>query len=100
MKRDILRIVRLSFKEDKIDDFINIFNTHHSLIEGFSGCFSVKLKRDFYQPNIFYTVSEWESQEALDQYRKSELFVSTWDKTKVLFNDKPQAYSLTDVKKL
>jgi quinol monooxygenase YgiN len=96
MEKNILRIVRLSFKSENIPDFMDIFHKSQPLIEAFEGCFSVKLKKDASMPNVFYTVSEWQNEEALENYRHSELFISTWAKTKVLFNDRPQAFSLAD----
>jgi heme-degrading monooxygenase HmoA len=45
-----------------------------------------------------FTVSIWESEDDLNAYRNSELFENTWAKTKVLFNDKPEAWSLEFLK--
>ena len=39
------------------------------------------------------TYSHWESEEALNKYRDSELFKSVWSFTKALFAEKPQAFS-------
>ena len=97
MEKNILRIVRLSFKSEHISDFMDIFYKSQPLIEAFEGCFSVKLRTDVSRPNVFYTVSVWKNEEALENYRHSELFATTWAKTKVLFDDKPQAYSLADL---
>ena len=44
-------------------------------------------------PNVFFTLSFWENEEALNAYRDSELFKTTWAKTKILFSDKPQAWT-------
>jgi heme-degrading monooxygenase HmoA len=43
---------------------------------------------------VFFTFSIWENEEALENYRQSELFRSTWSKTKVLFSDKPNAWTV------
>lgn len=94
MNSSILRIVRLSFVEEEIATFIKIFNESQPKIEAFEGCISVQLKKDYHHNNIFYTISHWENHEALDKYRESELFKTTWTKTKALFNDKPQVFSL------
>jgi heme-degrading monooxygenase HmoA len=51
------------------------------------------LLHDNSQKNILFTISEWDSIEALENYRKSELFNKTWEQTKILFNDKPLAWS-------
>ena len=65
------RIVRMSFKPEKNKDFL-----------------------DKSEPNIFFTYSFWKNEAALEAYRNSELFKNTWAKTKVLFNEKPQAWSV------
>jgi len=50
--------------------------------------------RDINQPNIYITHSQWESETDLNNYRNSELFKTTWAKTKVLFSEKPLAFSV------
>jgi quinol monooxygenase YgiN len=49
------------------------------------------------QPHIYYTYSKWEDEEALENYRRSVLFTTTWAKTKVLFAAKPEAVSLQSI---
>ncbi|MBK8056266.1 MAG: antibiotic biosynthesis monooxygenase [Saprospiraceae bacterium] len=92
----ILRIVRLSFSEDKVEDFIEIFENSKSLIRAFEGCQGLRLYRDHLHQNVFYTYSLWKSNDDLEKYRNSELFKSTWQKTKLLFNTKPMAFSLEE----
>ena len=46
---------------------------------------------------MFFTYSYWEAQENLDSYRQSDLFKNVWAKTKILFNDKPQAWSVDKI---
>ncbi len=94
---EITRIVRLSFKEDKTDTFVKLFEETYELIRTFEGCSHLELKQDFHYPNVFYTVSKWASQKALDDYRHSDLFKATWTNTKILFDSKAMAYSLVDV---
>lgn len=92
----ITRIVRLSFKKEYIVDFINAFNASKLQISSFPGCTKLKLFKDFSDETIFYTHSEWESMEDLENYRKSELFAGTWSVVKPLFNESPQVYSLVE----
>lgn len=89
----IKRIVRLSFKQENLTDFMKVFNESKSHIASFPGCRSLMLLNDDSQKNILFTISEWENTEALENYRKSELFNKTWKQTKLLFNDKPLAWS-------
>ena len=91
---EILRIVRLSFDENKTNEFIEIFQSTKNKIRSFEGCTHLELMKDLQNPNVFYTYSKWKSGEALESYRNSALFKETWSKTKLLFNDKPSAFSL------
>ncbi len=90
----IKRIVKLTFREDKIDDFQAIFESGKTNIRNFEGCHHVELLRAHSPKNVFFTFSIWESEEALEQYRNSELFQTTWSKTKALFSDKPFAWTV------
>ncbi|MEZ4910360.1 MAG: antibiotic biosynthesis monooxygenase family protein [Saprospiraceae bacterium] len=93
----LVRIVRMSFKEENVKEFIEIFNTSQPFILAFEGCLDVKLYRDQSQNNVYYTKSIWIRHEALEKYRNSELFKTTWSKTKILFDHRPQAFSLVGV---
>lgn len=90
----LIRIVRMYFQEDKTEDFLKIFEESKNLIRAFEGCEHLELWQDINQPNVFCTYSHWIGEEYLEKYRLSELFRSTWSKTKVLFVQKPQAFSL------
>ncbi len=91
----IKRIVKLTFQEDKIDDFIQIFEERKSKIRNTEGCHHVELLQGMAPTNIFFTFSIWENEAALNNYRHSPLFQETWAKTKALFSDKPEAWTLT-----
>jgi quinol monooxygenase YgiN len=92
----LTRIVRLTFSPDRVGDFLEIFKNSEALIRGFDGCSDVRLMRDMDADNIFFTISQWESAAHLDRYRHSELFRSTWARTKVLFSAPPLAHSIID----
>lgn len=89
----INRIVRMSFEHDKVNEFIELFNASKHKIAAFPGCTSLKLLRDAHEHHVFFTYSTWESQEHLDEYRKSELFKQVWSHTRTMFNNKPMAWS-------
>lgn len=89
----ITRIVKMSFREDGIEAFKEIFAESKDKIRAFPGNRHVELLQDISNPGIFFTYSKWESAQALENYRGSELFESTWAQTKALFNDKPLAWS-------
>ena len=85
----------MTFKEDCIENFKSIFNSSKHLILAMEGCEHVELLQDVSNHKVFFTLSIWESSQHLDHYRHSELFEGVWSKTKVLFDDKPQAWSVT-----
>ncbi len=89
----IRRIVKLSFRTDKADDFLTIYHNAKDKISSFPGCHGVELLRDIHKPNVFFTYSLWESEEDLNNYRNSELFGVIWKATKALFNSHPEAWS-------
>ncbi len=91
----INRIVRLSFKPEEVAAFIQVFNQSKEQIANFPGCLSLSLFQDSKLRNVFYTQSTWEDESDLESYRDSDLFRTTWQQTKVLFNDKPLAWSLS-----
>jgi quinol monooxygenase YgiN len=90
----IKRIVKMSFHPEKVSDFIQIFNESKDLILASEGCHYVELCKSEENPGIFFTLSLWESDIALNNYRNSQLFENTWRRTKALFNGKPEAWSL------
>jgi len=96
----LVRIVKMSFEIEKVSDFLDNFNAHKVEIRSFPGCQLLELYRDKNSPNIFFTYSYWNSEDDLENYRQSNLFKSVWAKTKILFNDKPEAWSVDKVESL
>ncbi|RMG79768.1 MAG: antibiotic biosynthesis monooxygenase [Bacteroidetes bacterium] len=96
----IIRIVKMTFATDKTDEFLQVFDTSKNKIRNFKGCLHLELLQDIHHPNVFFTYSWWESETDLNNYRHSELFKTTWSKTKVLFADKPEAWSLKSIENL
>lgn len=90
----IVRIVRMEFKPDKTEAFLRMFKNTYPLIRNFEGCTFLELYRDSENPNCYYTVSKWVSEEKLEMYRLSNLFKETWAVTKTFFGGPPLAYSL------
>lgn len=93
----LIRYVRMTFHEDKVRDFLKIFDESKEKIRAMEGCRYLELMRDINQPSVFMTHSHWVSEDDLNNYRDSELFKNTWTKTKVLFADKPLAFSVESV---
>lgn len=87
----------MSFQPDKVEVFKGIFSTYRKLIAGFEGCLHVELLQDRQHPNVFFTYSIWEHESFLELYRDSELFETVWNKTKILFDNKPQAWTVNEL---
>ncbi len=90
----------MTFQPEKVADFLAIFEASKHKIRAMSGCHRLELLRDLDQPNVFMTYSYWDDAAALNRYRDSELFNTTWAKTKALFSDKPLAYSVERLEEL
>lgn len=90
----MIRIVKMTFRPEAVNDFLNIFESSKYNIRQRPGCKSLKLVQDLERPNIFFTISEWEDPACLEQYRNSELFKEVWAATKRLFAEKAEAWSV------
>lgn len=89
----IYRIVRLEFDPHFVPDFLQVFSTRKSYVVGFEGCVSMKLLRDQENSSVFFTISLWESEEKLNQYRKSAIFMDMWATIKPWFHSKAEAWT-------
>ena len=76
---------------------MDLFNEAYPKITAMPGCQSLQLLRDINTPEILFTYSHWENDAALQNYRNSELFSGTWAKTKVLFAEKAEAWSVKTI---
>ena len=92
-----VRIVKMSFHEEKISKFLENFEFIKEKIRNVPGNRLLELYQDKTDKCIFFTYSYWESEQDLENYRNSELFFEIWTDTKKLFNKKPEAWSLDKV---
>lgn len=90
----IIRVVKMTFQEGKITDFLETFNTYKQYIRNREGCTHLELWNDINSPGIYFTYSHWQSEADLNNYRNSELFDEVWSKTKILFAAKAEAWSV------
>lgn len=88
----ITRIVKLVFTAQGTADFLALFAEVGDKIVAFPGCQHLELVQGL-EPQIFFTLSRWEDEAALEQYRHSDLFKATWAKTKIHFAARPEAWS-------
>lgn len=93
----IKRIVKMSFIPGKEEEFKSVFRDNWQLIRNFEGCRHVELLQDKETSSVFFTYSVWESEECLNAYRNSELFKRVWGATKLLFNNRAQAWSVDEL---
>lgn len=96
----IIRVVRMTFRSESVDHFLENFDRNKEFIRNSPGCHHLELWQDENDKNIFLTYSHWESEEHLNQYRDSELFKTVWSFTKKLFSEKPIAFSSTKIEEV
>ena len=90
---DLIRIVRMTFREDKVENFLTVFHNSKEEIRAFDGCLHLELHKDYNEENIFSTYSIWKNADALNAYRTSKFFKSVWSQTKPLFKERPTTFS-------
>ena len=93
----LIRIVKMNFQEEEIHNFEALFEKKKQYIRNFEGCQFLELYQDRENKSIFFTYSYWESDEAIQKYRHSELFKEVWAATKVKFAAKPEAWSVNKI---
>lgn len=91
----ITRVVRLTFQPQYTETFIEIMLQHHQLIRNFQGCYDLNSYQDTKEPNVFFTISVWQDESYLNDYRHSEFFQTLWGKLKPMFAEKALAHSMT-----
>ena len=96
----LVRIVKMGFFKQNVEVFLKHFNDNKTKIRAFEGCSLVELYRDKKDPTVFFTYSSWDSEEALQLYRKSDVFKTVWSKTKPLFSITPEAWSVDKLESL
>lgn len=94
----LVRIVHMKFKAEEIDAFLENFDSVKSKIRSFKGCQKLELYRDLEDSTRFFTYSYWDSEEDLNTYRESPMFEKVWKKTKSMFSERAQAWSLDKIR--
>lgn len=93
----LVRIVKMTFEENKIEDFLANFNIVKEKIIRFEGCELLELYQDRKDACVYFTYSYWKSESDLDKYRNSVFFREVWAKTKTMFSEKPVAWSVNKI---
>jgi quinol monooxygenase YgiN len=95
----IIRKVDLEINKENLKAFENIFTERNPSLNNVEGCHRVELVK---HPDVEYgysTISLWDSEEALSDYRNSDYFNQTWKMLKPLFASKAKAITYNLVAK-
>ncbi|MDA1028029.1 MAG: antibiotic biosynthesis monooxygenase [Bacteroidetes bacterium] len=95
----IVRIVQLTIAPSQTEAFTTLYLASMERIQSSAGCLELTLLRDVTDPNCVTTLSKWTDLEALEAYRHSEFFRSTWAEAKQMFSEKAKAFSYSIVSK-
>ena len=89
----LLRTVRMTFDPARLGDFLALFAEARPKIAAAPGCRHLELWQDARFPNVLTTFSRWDDADALEAYRRSDLFRTTWARTTPMFAAAPVAHS-------
>jgi len=89
----MVRIVKLTFKEEKISEFMDLFQAVEPVIRSYRGCQSLRLLRDTEKNNVMFTFSEWQNEKDLEDYRASDTFQLVWQTIRPWFLQHAEAWS-------
>jgi heme-degrading monooxygenase HmoA len=87
----------MTFREEKIPEFLELFEEVKGIIKNFDGCRELLLFQDINNPSTIFTYSIWVDELSLNNYRSSAVFQSIWVKTKSFFSIPAEAWSLTNL---
>ncbi|MFZ6051565.1 putative quinol monooxygenase [Halocola ammonii] len=90
----LIRIVKMTFQPEKVDEFLELFDSKKEAIRATEGCEHLELIRQIDQPNVMMTYSFWRGEEHLKNYKNTDVFKEVWPKTKALFAARPEAWSM------
>ncbi|MFN3876101.1 MAG: putative quinol monooxygenase [Flavobacteriales bacterium] len=96
----VTRIVKMTFRPEEADGFLELFASWKHRIRSFPGCRHLELLRDASDPRVFFTYSHWNSQEDLERYRASDVFSEVWPRVKPLFDAPTQAWTAERIEHL
>jgi len=89
----MIRIVKLTLREDKLDEFLDFYQTVKPIICNYRGCQSLRLLQDIHKPTTVFTFSEWTNEYDLENYRISDTFQLIWSTMKPWFSQQADAWS-------
>lgn len=84
----------MTFRPEARQQFVEeVFEQSKAQIRAFAGCRHMELLQHATRQEVLFTLSFWDDEAALENYRQSELFQTTWARTKVLFAERAEAWS-------
>ncbi len=92
----ITRIVKLHFQTNFCREFENNFPEFKKVVTSFGGCKGVKLLKSE-EIGIYFTISQWEQENNLAQYRTSEAFIKIWNTLKPNFANRAEAWTTEEI---
>lgn len=96
----MIRIVKMEFEPEKVDEFLKYFDTIKEKVRAQEGCHHLELLQDINTPHVLFTYSIWDDESYLNKYRNTSFFKEVWTNTKKHFNAKPGAWSVQTIAKL
>ncbi len=92
----IIRVVQMHFRPEAVAEIQQRLLEQAPKVRAFPGCLHLSLHCDAESPNTLYSISYWESPEALAAYRQSSLFRAFWAELKGYFSGPARAFTLQE----
>lgn len=83
----------MRFRHERVSEFLELFERVAPQILSTPGCLSLEIWRGIDSEDTFSTVSRWTDAAALDRYRSSPLFQTTWSTIRPWFARPAEAES-------
>lgn len=96
----LIRVVKMTFREGAVEDFLPVFDKYKERIRAAEGCTHLQLWQDVNNANIVFTYSHWEDEKYLLAYRHSDVFAEVWPKAKALFAVPAEAWSVDALREM
>ncbi len=93
----IVRIVRLPADPAKFDELAELYKNGAKVVRSWPGSLKLELFQDADDPYTLVTISHWESEEALQDYRHSDYFRGFWPKVRASLRNSASAETLIPI---
>ncbi len=93
----IVRVVHLPADPEKFDELAELYERGAKVVRSWPGALKLELFHDSEEPYTLVTISHWESEEALQDYRHSEYFRGFWPKVRATLRGRASAETLVPI---